>query len=255
MSQLLTNSLEYVVTSENEIASILSKFNGDYLMDVIKSHLENKYNIYPNLAAPNIVASFEQNFKNLQNTYISDKENIAIVREQTYKNIIDIICKEYNLVFTDTGNLDYFAIAYYLYDSLVSNFINYITTFFSSYVYKEKNSLYDMLDMDALKKNKDTSTIYNKKLYKDLKLAILNANLEVVLNSMMQFDVPFEIVVGSVYFNNKAIVNTILSCVTSSGDFYKDFYCGAFRSEEHSPAIITNIRLAIQRLVDPKFTF
>ena len=63
MSQILTNSLEYTITSENEIASILSKFNSEYLLDVIRNNLANKYVQHPSVLAPNIVGSFEQTFK------------------------------------------------------------------------------------------------------------------------------------------------------------------------------------------------
>lgn len=253
MSQILTNSLEYTITSENEIASILSKFNSEYLLDVIRNNLANKYVQHPSVLAPNIVGSFEQTFKFLQNTYVSDVDNILATREETYKTIINIICSEYNLIFKDTGNLDYFSIAHLLYDALVGNFVKYITSFFANYIYKEKNALYDLLNMESLKKSKDTSTIYGKKLYKDIKLAILNANIEMVVDSMSTFDITFEQIISSIYFNNRAIVNTILYNVSPIGDFYKDFYCGAFYQSEFRSSIITNIRLSIQNIIDPAF--
>lgn len=249
MSDFIANSQAYNITSENEIAIILSRFNSNYIFDVIKDTIQNRFSNYNYLTNPNVVSAFEQNFKDLQARYPSDAQNIAYVRQETYKEIINILCKEYSLQFNDNGETDYFTLALYLYDFLVANFNRYLTLFFANYIYKEKNNLYDFLSMESMKKNKDTSTIYNKKVYKDIKLAVLNANLLTVVASMSQFDISFENILMSCC-GNKIIVNGILNYIQPIDDFYKNSYCKVFQTD-FQPVVLTNIRLEIQKMISP----
>lgn len=241
----VANSQVYNIQTENEVAIILSRFNSNFIFDVIRDNLAQKFN-YSFISAPNVVAAFEQNFKYFQIRYPSDYDNIEVVRISTYKEIINILCNEYNLQFNDNDGLDYYSLALYLYDFLACNFNNYMVSFFANYIYKEKNSLYEFLNMEALKKNKDSSTIYGKKIYKDPKLAILNANLNSVIASICNFDITFENILSIVY-SNKNIVNYLTAHVSPINDFFKSTYCYSF-SLDMQPVILTNIRLEIQKM-------
>ena len=247
MSGFISNSQVYSITTENEIAVILSHFNSQYIFDVIKDSLQKKFN-YNTIASPNVVASFEQNFKYLKATYPSDANNIETVRTETYKEIISILCNEYNLVFDfENEEIDYYSAAFYMYDFLVSNFSNYISAFFANFIVKEKNSLYESLNMDSFKKNKDSSTIYSKKIYKDGRLAILNANVDYVIKSISSFDITFTDILSLVYVDRN-IVGFMDSIIKPVQDFYKVYYCGIIGTEAF-PLIVTNIRLMIQNIL------
>lgn len=246
MSGFIANSSAYNVTTENEIAIILSHFNTEYIFDVIKDNIAQKFNTYQ-MNMPNVVVSFEQYFKQLQMIYDNptDRLNIENTRIETYKEILYILSNEFNLEIDYENIQDYYSITYYLYDLLVSGFNNHVVNFFTNYIIKEKNGIYDLLNLGELKKNKDTSTIYNKKIYKNAKVAIINANLEYVIDSMSAFDITFNMILNTIY-QDKNMVRMIESVVAPRVDFFKGAYIGILRSNIR-PILLTNIRLEIQR--------
>ena len=245
MSGFLANNQEYNITTENEVSIILSHFNTDFIFNIIKDNLSNKFK-YNYTQTPNIIASFETNFKALSSTYTGNVEQIQMVRINTYREIINILCKEYGLQFNEYEGCDYYSIAYYLYGLLLSGFNKNITTFFTNYIKRERNNLYEALNLASMKKNKDTGTIYGKKLYENIKLAIINANLEYVIDNICAFDIPFEVVLQNIYYD-KNVVDFILSIASPIDDFFKTAYVSALKSENRID-ILTNIRFEIQRL-------
>lgn len=249
---VLLNSQAYNIKSENEITILLSRFSSDYIMNVLKDKLSTRVCSYDYIMQPNIVTAFEQNFKNLLASYPEDKDQIQNVRQQTYLEIINILCNEYHMVFVDNG-VDYFSIAQLLYDFLVANFNRYLVSFYVNYLVKEKSSIYEFLKLEDMKKNKDSSTIYNKKLSKDPKLAIINANLVYVIQNMQQFDISLETILNFVYGNNTIINTLFLANTQQTEDFYSSVYVGLMNVPDLQPLILTSIRLEIQNIMQPEF--
>ena len=245
MNEFITNSQIYTIATENEISNILSHFNSAYVMDVINDNLNTRlsYTMIPN---PNIVNSFEVNFRNLLSNYSFESESIKTVRENTYKEIINTLCAYYNLQFNDTDDIDYFVAAAYLYEFLVSNFIGSLTTFFCSFIISEKDALYSSLGLENLKKNKDSSTTYNKKIYQDQKLAIINSNINIVLDQIASYDITLYDILRTVY-PNREINNFLEGIISDNENFYKTVYISLLNDEYNRPNLITNIRLALQQ--------
>lgn len=246
MSSFIANSSAYNITTENEIAVILSHFNTEFVFDIIKDNISQKFNSYQ-INIPNVVVSFEQYFKQLQMIYDNptDRINIENTRIETYKEVLYILGNEFNLEIDFENIQDYYSTAFYLYDLLVSGFNNHVIEFFTNYIIKEKNGIYDLLNLGELKKNKDTSTIYNKKIYKNTKLAVINANLEYVVDAMSAFDITFNMILNTVY-QDKNMVKMIESVIAPRVDFFKGSYIGIMRSNIR-PILLTNIRLEIQK--------
>lgn len=249
MSQFVSNFFNYNINTEGEISRILSHFNSEFIFDIIKDNLQQKYSYTP-IAAPNIIASFEQNFKQIKDQYQTGYDEIDAVRLNTYREIINIICNEYNLVFNDDDNLDYYSAAFYLYDFLVSNFAPYMTFFFANYIYKERNSIYESLDLGNLKKNKDNSTVYGKKIYKDIKLAIITANVDYIIDNMCNYDISLMDILESIY-PNKNIINYIYSIISPREDFFKSVYVNILRGEAR-PIYLSSIKLELHRILAPQ---
>jgi hypothetical protein len=245
MSDFIANSNMYNINTENEIASVLSHFNSEFIFDIIRDNLEKKFN-YSTINAPNIVISFEQNFKQIMSIYQTNLDEINAVRIATYKEIINIICKSYNLQFNDSDDIDYYSAAMYLYDFLVANFSNYMELFFANYIYKERNAIYDALNLGNMKKNKDSSTLYGKKTYKDIKLAIINANLEYVIQNICVYDIDLHTVLSNIY-PDKNIVNYISNIISPIYDFFKTAYVSVLQSDINA-MVLSNIRFKIQNL-------
>lgn len=249
MNQILNNSDIYIQTSEKEVSSILSHFNSQYVMDIIESNLKETYkSFYTGMVNPNIVKSFEDYFKNMLNAYPFDRENIQLVREETYSEIINIICNKYNLSYiADTESVDTYSAAFYLYDFLVSKFAYNFINFFSIYFIKEKDALYKGFNLDNFKKSKDSSTLYAKKIFKDQKIAIINSNIGYVLPQMSEFDISFNNIIDIVY-NKSKVAYFIQQNFIDNGNFYKNFYVPLFKDPNLLPGITTSIHLTLQQL-------
>lgn len=246
MNEFTSNSKVYAIATENEISNILSHFNSQYIMDIIHDNLKKRL-VYTMIPNPNIVNSYEANFRSFESEFPFDIENIKNVRKETYSEIIDTLCNYYNLHFNDYDeDIDYFTAASFLYDFLVSNFVKGVTIFFCNFIISEKDTLYTQLDLESLKKNKDSSTTYNKKIYQDPKLAIINSNIEIVVNQMASYDINIYNIIDSLYPNND-INNFLKRIISDNGDFYKTVYVELLTNPYSRPEILSNIRLDLQK--------
>ena len=102
------------------------------------------------------------------------------------------------------------------------------------------------MNLNKVRKNKDSSTVYCKKVLSDPKVAIISANLEDVLNNMIAYDIGLDTIIRTVY-TDPVISNYLSTLITSNtGLFFKEQY-GFFLNSDKRPTIITNIRYAIQQ--------
>lgn len=237
---------DYEVTNDNELAYILSKFDIDYVYTTVTESLANKLRMY-DMPLPNIVISFEHAFKQVEEDYPDSKQQIWTTREDVYNNIIRTLCDNYQLVFDDNDTYDKFTSAMYMYNFLVSNFQNNIINFFVTYIIKEKSSIYEMLSLSDSRKNKDSSTIYAKKVFKNPKLGVISANLEYVLTNICNsFDIGFDDYLEIIYPNtDKIIRDHLLAVLRPTNDFFKE-YIGSCFNTPFRPILLTAIRLGLQ---------
>jgi hypothetical protein len=246
MSIFASNAIAYNITTDNEVANLLSHFDRRYVLDLVQDSLVNRFRIN-SLNAPNFVYSFEQNFKQILATYPNSTDEIQNVRINTYKEIINIICNFHQLQFNESIEQDFYSTAFYLYQFLISDFTSNLINFFSNYIIKEKNSLYGMLNLGDMKKNKDSSSVYSKKIYKNNnKLGIIHANLEMTIDSICQFDISVNTILSNIYLN-KNICKYIESLIVPIQDLFKNTFVPYIYSELR-PIIITSIRLRLQEL-------
>lgn len=244
MSSFIAANTVYNIQTEKEISDALAEFSQEFVMDTIKYRIEDRFNSYQ-IQSPNLPAAWEQYFKQLQNNYPMDIQEIEQTRIQTYQEIINIIAEAGDFVIKQDNIADFYSVAFYLYDFFIANFANYMVTFFTNFIIREKNGIYDVLNLAERKRNKDSSTIYNKRLDKNIKLAIINSNLEYVIDSMFNFDITFHAILENIY-GNSAITQLIESVCLPRGDFYRSNYLPVLTSNL-KPIIITNIRMSIQR--------
>lgn len=249
MGNFSINGLNQMAT-ENEVATVLSHFNSNYIYDVITDKLNGRFNINMAMQNANVIVAFDQLFKDLQSKYPSDVQNIEGVRLETYREMVDFICNFYGIQYSlpavgQGPAVDYFTVAYYLYDFLVSNFFAYISTFYARYIYTNRDQIYDCMGLDAFKKNKDSSTQYGKKVFNDPKVAIISANIMGVVKNLKGFDITVENILSIIY-GNVNIVNMMSGILNNiPTDFFKTY----FEVPPSVEAILyTNIRLELQKL-------
>ena len=244
-NQYITNSDIYQVNAERDVYVILSRFNTQYIYDCIDNALLAKNNTQFITRNPNLVRSLEDNFIVMQQQFPDDKANIMECREETYNEIINYLCSKFNLRFEEINYTDLYTAAYYLYDVTVSNYLNYLVSFYSKYILKEKNTIYKDLNLEQFKKN--TNINYNKKLFKDTATTNILINVSYVIDQLSAFDFDLETIIKVVY-DDTNIAYFMNSIFEDEDRFYK-FYVQDINNPMIRPNIITNIRLAIQNAV------
>lgn len=243
------NSSLYTVVSENQLTEILSHYDTNYVMSIVDSAIQSRFDTNAILSQPNIVAAWEQNFKQLMTDFEGNEDyqnKIMKVRVDTYREIISKICTTFNLRFTIEDAVDWYSAAFYLYDFFVANFNTYLISFFKGFIYRERAGIYDAMDMTNLKKNKDSSTLYGKKIYKDIRLAVINANISSVVDNICSYDINLFDIVDIVYTQPK-LVQYMASIISDTGDFFHNFYAQIMHASIR-PILLTEIRISIQNM-------
>lgn len=234
------NLQPYVISNEYNITEILAHFDSDYIISTIEDKLE-EINFASSLIQPNIIASFEENFKLMREQFPGDEANINAVRIRVYTEIIQILCNKFNLQFNEIDDtIDLYTAAFYAYDFLVCNRNNIMINFFTSFIINNKNSI------NVEKKNKDSSVVYNKNIYTDPKLIAISANMEKVIKYISEIDVRLVDIFSSTYVNQETVM-FLDNAFADRGNFFKTYYCNI--STEDMPIVITNIRLQLQKIV------
>ena len=246
---MLNENTSTTIVTDAALTSILSHFETPYIVDLIKNAIDYKFRPYD--AAPPTINSIENHFK-LALQYCADDiqfEKINSSREETYKEIINIVCMNYNLSYNITEDKDIYSCAYYLFDFFVYKFTNNLYSFYINYIIQNKDYLYDHLNLNLVKKNKDSATVYGKKLYENNnKLAIIHANIIDVLDNISVFDITIEdLLYTSIPDpNDKKISDFILSIVTDNGNVFRDYFASLLSNPNTRADVITNVKLKLQ---------
>lgn len=232
---------------DNQLAGILSQFSNDYILDVVDDSLNNRFRLY-DLPMPNIIASYETNFKQLTAGYSSNVEEIASTRQRVYLSIIQKVCDFYNLTFNPSDDTtDIYSIAYWLYDFLVANFTNNMINFYVSYLIADRDALDNNMGLSQMRRENDTVYSYSKKIFKDPKLAAIHADLEYVIDQIGTFDISLNNILYYVYMSNPAIGEFIASNVSDTQNFFKDQYESYIVNSKHAADILVYIKLGLQQ--------
>ena len=216
----LSCNSDYAVVSSNEATSIICRFSPDMISDVIDDVLVNKYRNYaPQLV--NLPKSIDTAMK-LSKDGLPDYTNeINQKADELYATIINKLCGFYNLQCNIVDGSNLYAVAYYLYDFLISNFNNHIYNFFTTLINREKKSIYDSLM--ALDKKKEASA-YSRKIYKaanDPQLAMIHANLEDVVVNLLSYDIDLPTYIELSCIPDRRKISYLQSLLIDNGDFYK----------------------------------
>lgn len=245
-----SNNSDYMVVSTNEVASIISRFTPEMIDDIIQDAIQNKFRSYsPRLV--NIVESIEQNYKYSIAALPDYTNELRSSRQDTYKQIIYKICSIHNIGLTQSlEDMDdqLYPYAWAIYELLVANFTVNIVNFFTNFIYREKSTIYESLELASRKKD---ASPYSKRLFKSngsSKLAVIHANLEFVLNNICAYDITLENFISTAYIDNRQMVKLLSSIIQDNGDFFKQQVIPYFH--QNMAVISTNIRFALQGLSD-----
>lgn len=247
----MNNSEMYNIVSESELTEVLAHFNTEFVMSIIDSAIANRHNPTAYMSYPNVVGAWNTNFNSMVQYYGSAEmtEQINKVRLDTYKEIITRICQFHGLNFT-IDEVDLYTAAFYLYQVFVSNFLQYMDQFYAMYIMREVGSIYEALNLDDIRKSKDTSTTYAKRVFKDPRLAIINANIDTVVHFLEGIDISFDQIIMSCGLTPQE-ANLILSLVSDQDNFYRNQYVRVMMDDNVRPIRLNSIRFIIRNLAEP----
>lgn len=250
--QTLGNN-DYVIISNRELSSVLTYFSPEMVERVIDDNLEDRIRDRSPVIG-NMVESYESNFKLAIDSYADINRELVEYRYNTYRMIISKLCRVHNLSVTIPENEDPYTLAFYVYDFLISRFQDNIINFFFNYINQEKDNLYDRLSLEDLRKSKDSTSIYTKKIAKngDVKMAIICANLHSVLYNMSGFDITLEDIFRYIYLGHPNVSNYLTERIADIGNFYQQYIAPVITGTDNQ-VIITHLRLLLQGYGDFNF--
>nr|DAY65824.1 MAG TPA: hypothetical protein [Caudoviricetes sp.] len=249
MLDFMTNNKIYEYQSTNQVSVLLSYFDSNYVMDIVEDMLQTKLNKFDTIPSPNIVESFESIFKSYYTNYPTDSDNIDETREETYRSIIKIIASKYNILY-DINNLEdnmyLYTLAKYMYDFFVSKFDLYLIDFYVKFLRDQKEDIYNQLNLEGYKKNKDVSTNYSMAVFEDPKLAMIAAHLPMVLKFVSNMTVTDETIYRYIY-KDPDIVSLFTDNLHTTGSSIYQLYNMMMSSNQLIQTnIIIQIRLKMQ---------
>lgn len=240
--QMMQNQVINNINTDSAMADILDCMSYDYVYHVITESINMRFRPY-STPMPNIPYSLEQNFRIQLDAAPGSRDQILAKRDEVYRQIIDMLCQYYNLSYHESD--DVYTDAFYLYRFLVSDFTNTVIQFFVRYILQEKKQIYERLDLQDAKKNKDSSSVYSKKIYADNVIASIHANIVPVITDIVTYDIPFDAIVNTVYFGTEAPAANHITSIVSDNNYFYD-YIRSYAANGYAADVINNVKLALQ---------
>jgi hypothetical protein len=240
----LAQNSDYQIVSTNEAASIICRFTPDMISDIVSEAITNKYRSY-SPSMPNIVGAIETNIRMAQTGLPDYTNELASQKNDIYIQIINMVCTAHGLSCTIPEGEDIYTIALSVYDFLIAQFNTYLVQFFVNYINREKNMIYETLELASKRKE---ASAYSKRLYKNgnSKLAIIHANLEFVLQNICSYDVDFETYTDLAYIPDRQKSKYIQTILTDNGDFFTRIIVPYYQA--NYATLTTTIKLSLQGL-------
>lgn len=243
----ITNNTDFGIVSDSEIVSIISNFSDEMIMDIITKNAENKFRPYQYYVA-NLIVALESTFKDNIEKFPQFASESIQRREEIYSQILQQLCSLHGLSLNIDENTDLYSLTYFLYDFTISRFTMNIINFFANYIVNETNTLYQYLNLSEVKKNKDSSSLYSKKIFKDNpKLAIIHSNLETVIDAICGFDIDMETLINITTYD-KNITALLTNNISEIHNLFNVLFVPYIKDPRYRAVIITLVRMRLQEM-------
>lgn len=236
------------IDTDAAIGTILGHFSSDYVLHVVGDSLDMRFRPYQDEMS-NMVDVLERQFNAIYDNSPDYTDKVLETKLETYKEIINIICRYYNLTFTgDYDNMvpeELYGVARSMYDIFISRFTFYMIDFFVRYIVNNMDDIYNYLVNDPnSNKPKDNTSTYASKNYMDSKFIIIHANINQVIYNMASYDIPLSLLMS--YFRDPIEASVLSNLLVDNGDIYKNYYASFILDRQLSASVITNIKLELQ---------
>lgn len=235
------------IDTDAALGTILGNFNAEYIKHVVDDSLLMKFRPFLD-EMPNIPDILDRDYKLIKANAPDYVDQVQDSRLETYKEIIDIICKFYGLSFRgDYSSMtdgEVYGIARTMYDIFISKFTIYMIEFFVKYIKDNAQSIYDYLLNDPNSNKSKDATGYNNKNYIDPKYLLIHSNINMVIYNLAAYDIDFPTILRYTTDPNTAIL--LSNLLEPIGDVYKNNYASYIMDPNTSSQLITAIKLKVQ---------
>ena len=237
------------LVAEGETTNILSNFSTDFIYNVTTDLLQERFREFNLIPKVNFIDNLEATFKDLLKNYPYDEYNIKMTRQNVYTQIINIISQYTGVTIYNDDNTDIYNLARCIFDLFISSYDRCVFTFLYNFIYEQKDALYRALDLEKNKKSKDISTIYNRQNYNDFTMAIINANLDKVLDFIAGVDIPAYDILKRIYCSSDNVhtLNFLNNHLDMSCPLFNIMIRPVLTNPILYPVLSTSIKLEIQK--------
>ena len=141
------NNYRGSIDTDMAIGSILSNFDTSWVMHSIEDSLNMKFRPFGE-PMPNFVDILNRHFNSVVEAAPDYRDKVEETKNQTYKEIITLICQYYGLSFNepyeDISPVELYGIAHTLYDIFISRFTDYMINFYITYIIQNMDSIYPL---------------------------------------------------------------------------------------------------------------
>ena len=243
MNQLNSPMIDNVNT-DKILTEILTRFNSTQIIEIVRESINLRFRPY-NTGIPSINA-YESYFTQLH-SYLpaqNHSEIIDSVRSQTYDEIINEICRYFNLTYTPMEGVDNYKICFWLYEVLVSHFTDTLIRFFVNFIITYTDEIYKELSIQS-QNNEEEMNAYSKKIYSIEELAVIHNNITIVMDNISTRDITLPIMLQFINASPECI-SIINNCIGENSNTFYTYFCCYLRDIGTRPDLITNVKLALQ---------
>lgn len=234
------------IDTDMAIGSILSNFDSAWVIHSVEDSLNMRFRPFGE-PMPNFIDILNRQFAATIDAGPDYRQQIEEVKNQSFREIINTICRYYNFELTEDiselPDLEFYGIARNIYDIFVSNFTEYMINFFMTYIIQNMDSIYtSLMNDDNIKKPREKDLPV--KSYIDPKFYIIHSNLNKIILNMQTYDIPLEVLLT--YFVNADMAARLGQLISDKGDIFRNHYAIYLSDQRYMADLLTTIKLRLQ---------
>lgn len=225
------------ISTDLEVATILSNFSDDMIEDVIReSIMEYRFRPFTS-RGPNYPEILNNQILNIKYHSTGHDDEIEQKRIDVQRTIIDAICKAYNLSLSDyIPDEKVYTISYIMYQLFVSEFTIRSANFYTQFIVNHMHEMIKQLDL----KDKNIKSVYSKKIYTDTNYIIIYDNIDKITDILCTLDIELPDLIE--YLSDKNTSDLLSEYLVDNGDCYQEQFAPFLVGEDTRAAMITQIR-------------
>ena len=235
------------IDTDGAIATILSRFDSQYILDVVGDSLKIRFRPF-NTPMPNMVDVLERQFQLVYQSSPDYKDKIDDCRTETYKEIISIICNFYQLQYSYEINSisidELYGISSILYDIFISRFTDHMMDFLTRYIIDHADEITNYLNNDPTAYRIKDNTMNQSKQFTDPKWILIHQNVNKIVYNMAAYDITLENILR--YILDPSMADRMLSLFTDTNSIYKNHYAIYVLDPSTASGVYTSIKLKLQ---------